>query len=73
MVSMRWITWRGKRLLAVAYLERITKIGSLDKMCGDEWATGPTEIPGRKERGQKGELRILEDQSEQGGWCAMSA
>jgi hypothetical protein len=67
--------WRGKRLLAVAYLEQKTNIGSLEKIRTDEWEKDRKgKIRVEKERGEKkGELRILEDQYEQGSWCVMSA
>ena len=75
MVSMHWIKWRGKRLLAVAYLEQKTNIGSLEKIGTDEWEKDRKgKIRVEKERGEKkGELRILEDQYEQERWCVMSA
>jgi hypothetical protein len=53
MVSVHWIKWRGKRLLAVAYLERI-KNGSLEKIGTDEWEKDPNgKIRVKKERGEK--------------------
>ena len=74
MVSMHWIKWRGKRLLAVAYLERITKSESLEKMYVDGWAKSQNErFHVEKREAKKGELRILEDQYEQESWCVMSA
>ena len=75
MVSMHWIKWRGKSLLAVAYLEQKTNIGSLEIIGTDEWEKDlKGKIRVEKERGEKkGELRILEDQYEQESWCVMSA
>ena len=53
MVSMHWIKWRGKRLLAVAYLER-EKNGSLEKMVTDEWEKDlKGKIRVEKKRGEK--------------------